>query len=393
MAILSRARSAARMDLLQGEGAIETFARAQALERSGRPIIHLEIGEPDCDTPAHIVAAGVEALHAGHTHYTPAPGILELRAAIAAEVAATRGLPVAAENVVVAPGAKPIVFFTLLALLDPGDEVILPDPGYPAYSSVAAFAGARVVPLPLYEDRGFRFDPADLRAAVTPRTRLIILNSPQNPTGGVLTEEDFAVVAEVAAAHDLWVLTDEVYRHLIYAGEFHSPVALPGMAERTILLDGFSKSYAMTGWRLGYAVAPLDVAELITRLIINSTSCTAAFTQRAGIAALRGPQEPVAALAASFRRRRDLVVAGLNAVPGWRCAAPAGAFYAFPNITATGLSSQQMADHLLETANVAVLPGHGFGARGEGYLRLSYANSEANLRAALARIAAAMQWL
>ncbi len=386
----TRNRFASRVNLLRGEGAIETFARAQALQRQGRDIIHLEIGEPDFDTPPHIVDAAVEALHHGYTHYTPAPGIIELRTVVAAEVSRSRGISVTAENVVVTPGAKPIVFFVLMTLIEPGDQVVLPDPGYPAYSSVAEFAGAEVVPLPLREERQFRLDPDDLSAVISPRTKMIILNSPQNPTGSLLAKPDLEAIAEITQENNVWVLTDEVYRHLVYDGEFFSIASLPGMQERTIILDGVSKSYAMTGWRLGYVISPRDVADMITRFIINSTSCTASFVQRAAITALEGPQEPVYAMARAFRKRRDLFIQGLNRIPGWTCVMPAGAFYAFPNIKATGLTSQQMADYLLEKANVAVLPGDGFGANGEGYLRLCYANSEANLQKAIERIHDAM---
>lgn len=374
------------MDHISGEGAIETFAKAQALQRQGRDIIHLEIGEPDFDTPAHIVEAGIESMRQGDTHYTPAPGIRELREAIARQVSRTRDIPVAPENVIVTPGAKPIVFFALLALIEPGEEVILPDPGFPAYWSVADFVGGKVVPLPLREENEFRVDIDDLRAAVSPRTKMIFVNSPQNPTGSVLEKSDLEAIAEIAIENDLWVLTDEIYRHLQYDGEFHSIIALPGMFERTILLDGFSKSYAMTGWRLGYGVMPTDAAERITRVVINSHSCVTTFVQRAGVVALEGPQDQVEAMVARFSARRELIVRGLNAIPGWTCVKPRGAFYAFPKIQATGLNSQAMADYLLERAGVAVLPGTAFGANGEGYLRLSYANSESNLQKALERI-------
>jgi aspartate/methionine/tyrosine aminotransferase len=278
------------------------------------------------------------------------------------------------------------VFYTLLALVEPGEEVILPDPGFPAYGSVADFVGARVVPLPLREELEFRFDIDELRAAISPRTKLIILNSPQNPTGSVLEKSDLEAIARLAQEHDLWVLSDEIYRHLTYSGEFHSIASLPGMQERTVILDGFSKSYAMTGWRLGYGIMPGDLAELVTRLAINSHSCVTAFVQRGGVAALHGPQDSVYAMAQAFRTRRDLIAKGLNEIPGWTCLSPRGAFYVFPNIKASGLDSGRMADYLLERAGVAVLPGTAFGAHGEGYLRLSYANSEANLQKALERI-------
>ncbi len=389
----TKSRLASRMQLLRGEGAIETFAKAQKLELLGRKIIHLEIGEPDFATPDHIVDAGIEALRQGHTRYTPAPGITELRKAIAAEVTQSRGIPASLENVVVVPGAKFIVLLTLLALIEPGDEVILTDPGYPAYNSVIAFLGAKPIALPLYEELDFRFDEAELRAAVSPRTRMIIINSPQNPTGGVLNKYDLEVVAELANENDIWVLSDEIYHHIIYNNEFQSISSLPGMQDRTIILDGFSKSYSMTGWRLGYVICAEHIAEAITCLIINSSSCSADFSQRAGIAALTGPQDMVYSMAESFRRRRDLVVSGLNTIPNWKCKTPAGAFYAFPNIKASGLSSQQMADYLLDQADVALLPGNGFGANGEGYLRISYANSETNLQQAIQRITKAVRRL
>ncbi|MGH2347231.1 MAG: pyridoxal phosphate-dependent aminotransferase [Chloroflexota bacterium] len=379
-------RLAARMGRLGTESAFEVLARAKALEAQGRRVIHLEIGEPDFATPEAVVEAGVRALREGHTHYTPSPGIAPLREAVAAEMARSRGLVVSPEQVVVTPGAKPILFFVLLALIDHGDEVICPDPGFPIYESMIRYAGGVVVPAALPEDNSFRLDIEALRRAVTPRTKLIILNSPANPTGGVLDKEDLRRIAEVAVEHDLFVLADEIYSRLIYDGEHHSIAGFPGMAERTIILDGFSKTYAMTGWRLGYGVMPLGLVPHISRLMVNSNSCTAGFTQLAGVEALTGDQTPVDRMRAEFRRRRDVIVGGLNALPGVHCAMPSGAFYAFPNITATGLTAKDLADRLLNEAGVATLAGSSFGPAGEGYLRLSYANSVENIQEALARM-------
>lgn len=378
---------ASRMSRLGTETAFEVLARARALEAQGREIIHLEIGEPDFPTPAHIVEAAVASLRAGDTHYTPSPGLPELRAAIAAHIARTRRLPVTAENVVVTPGAKPILFFAILALVEEGDEVIYPDPGFPIYASMIRYVGARAVPIPLREENQFRLDTDELRRLVTPRTRMIILNSPQNPTGGVLTGDDLRAIADLAINHNLWVLSDEIYSEILYEGEHQSIASIPGMAERTILVDGFSKTYAMTGWRLGYGVMPAPLVPAITRLVTNSVSCTAAFVQKAGLAALTGPQEPVRAMVAEFRRRRQVLVDGLNAIPGVRCVCPAGAFYAFPNVQGLGVPSRVVADFLLTEAGVATLDGAAFGDYGTGYLRLSYANSVENLERALERIA------
>jgi aspartate aminotransferase len=375
-----------RMARLGTEGAFEVLARARALEAQGRRVVHLEIGEPDFPTAPHILQGAAEALAAGHTHYGPAAGLPQAREAIAREVARTRGLPVDPEQVVVTPGAKPILSFTILATVDEGDEVLLPDPGFPIYESVVRYIGAVPVPVPLSQDRAFRFDPDDLRRRVTDRTRLVILNSPHNPTGGVLAPEDLAAVAEVAVARDLWVLSDEIYSRLLYQGEHHSVAALPGMAERTVILDGFSKTYAMTGWRLGYGVAPPALVPALTRLQTNVTSCTAGFVQLAGVAALEGPQDGVAAMLEEFRRRRTLVVEGLDALPGVRCLAPGGAFYAFPRVDVPGLSSKEVADSLLSEEGVALLPGTAFGAQGEGFLRLSFANSQGELREGIDRL-------
>ncbi len=377
---------AQRMSRLGTETAFEVLARAKALEAQGRDIIHLEIGEPDFDTPAHIVEAGVRALREGHTHYTPAAGVPELRQAIARHISESRGIDARPEQVVVTPGAKPIMFFTILALAEAGDEVIYPNPGFPIYESMINFVGATPVPLPLREERDFRFDADEFRSLVSDRTRLIILNSPQNPTGGVLTRVDLQAVAEVARERRIMVLSDEVYEQILYEGEHVSIASLPDMQELTILLDGYSKTYAMTGWRLGYGVMPVPLAEQVTKLMVNSNSCTAAFTQQAGIAALAGPKDRVRAMVEAFRERRDVIVNGLNQIPGIRCVMPAGAFYAFPNVTGTGLGSRELADRLLNQAGVATLPGDSFGAYGAGYLRLSYANSVENIRRALARI-------
>lgn len=386
-------RLAECMNRLGTESAFDVLARAKALEAQGREIIHLEIGEPDFDTPDHIVEAAVRALRDGHTHYTPAAGVPELRQAIAQHISSSRGVEVYPEQVVVTPGAKPIMFFTMLALLGPGVEAIYPNPGFPIYESVICFTGATPVALPLREEKNFRFDADEFRSLVSDRTRLIILNSPQNPTGGVLTRQDLEVVAEVAQERGIMVLSDEVYEQILYEGEHFSILTLPGMGPHTILLDGFSKTYAMTGWRLGYGVMPVELAEQITKLMVNSNSCTAAFTQQAGIAALKGPRDATQGMVAAFRERRDVIVDGLNRIPGFRCAQPAGAFYVFPNVEDTGMSSKAVADYLLEEAGVAVLGGAGFGRYGEGYIRLSYANSIANIQRALERIEQAVRTL
>ena len=377
---------APRMARLGTESAFEVLARARQLERAGREIIHLEIGEPDFDTPAHIKEAAKQALDAGATHYGPAAGLPELREAIAKHVAETRGIPVAPEEVVVTPGAKPIMFFTIMAMIGEGDEVIYPNPGFPIYESVINFVGGVPVPIPLREESGFGLDLELFERRVTDRTKLIVINSPENPTGGVLDRSQLERIAAIAVARGIPVLTDEIYRQFLYEGEFASIMGLPGMRERTILLDGFSKSYAMTGWRLGYGVMPPSLADHVARLMVNSNSCTATFVQLAGIAALQGDQTPVARMVGEFKRRRDLLVEGLNRLPGVKCARPRGAFYVFPNITGTRRSSAEVAERLLNEAGVAALSGAAFGAHGEGYLRFSYANSEANLRLALERM-------
>ena len=377
---------AERMSRLGTETAFEVLARARALEATGRKVVHLEIGEPDFDTPRHIKDAAKQALDAGATHYGPAAGLPELREAIAKHVAETRGVAVAPEEVVVTPGAKPIMFFTIMAMIGEGDEVIHPNPGFPIYESVINFVGGVPVPIPLREESGFGFDLDLFERRISPKTKLIVINSPENPTGGVLDRGQLERIARIAVERNIPVLTDEIYRQFLYEGEFASIMNLPGMRERTILLDGFSKSYAMTGWRLGYGVMPVPLAELVARLMVNSNSCTASFVQLAGIAALQGDQTPVASMVAEFKRRRDILVDGLNRLPGVKCARPRGAFYVFPNITGTGRSSAEVAERLLTEAGVAALSGAAFGAHGEGYLRFSYANSEANLRLALERM-------
>jgi aspartate/methionine/tyrosine aminotransferase len=377
---------AERMGRLGTESAFEVLARAKALERQGREIVHLEIGEPDFDTPAHIKDAAKRALDAGATHYGPSAGLPELREAIAKHTAETRGVPVSPEQVVVTPGAKPIMFFTIMALVGRGDEVIYPNPGFPIYESVINFVGGVPVPIPLREESDFGFDLALFEQRVSSKTKLIIVNSPENPTGGVLDRGQIELIAGAANRYDVPVLTDEIYRQFLYDGEFVSFYAQPGMHQRAILLDGFSKSYAMTGWRLGYGVMPVDLAEHVTRLMVNSNSCTASFVQLAGVAALQGDHEPVRRMVAEFKRRRDLLVDGLNRLPGVTCKRPRGAFYVFPNITGTRRKSAEVAERLLQEAGVAVLSGTAFGAHGEGYLRISYANSEANLAKALERM-------
>ena len=383
-------RLAERMGRLGTESAFEVLARAKALEAAGTPVIHLEIGEPDFPTAGHIADAAVSALRAGHTHYVPAPGIPALREAVAAFLERTGRMRVPADRVIITPGAKPIMFFTILALAGPGDEVLYPDPGFPMYESITSFAGAVPVPVPLRERNQFRIDVGELERLITPRSKLLIINSPHNPCGSALTREDCAAIAEIAERHDLVVLSDEVYWAIRYdgpAGKEHASVLdFDGMADRTILLDGWSKTFAMTGWRLGFGVFPAALVEPVTRLAINSVSCTSAFSQYAAIAALEGPWEPVAEMVAEFRRRRDIVVAGLNDIPGIRCIEPRGAFYAFPNITGTGLTSTELQARLLRQAGVAALPGTAFGPYGEGFLRLSYANSVDNIQAALEAI-------
>jgi aspartate aminotransferase len=377
---------AERMSRIGIESAFEVLVRARALEKQGHSIIHLEIGEPDFPTPAHVVEAGQRALGEGWTKYGPTQGDPELREVIASYISRTRGIQVGPERVCVVPGGKPIMFFTMMALLEPGDEVIYPDPGFPIYESMIKFLGATPVPIPLIEDRGFSFDMKMLEAKLSNRTKMVILVSPANPTGGLVPAEDIRRMADLLRHRDVIVLSDEIYSRIIYDGEPTSIASFDGMLDKTIILDGFSKTYSMTGWRLGYGVMPTFLAEAVVKLMVNSNSCTASATQRAGIAALTGPQDAVTAMVAEFRRRRDVIVDGLNRIPGFRCVLPAGAFYAFPNIDETGVPSKELADLLLNEAGVACLSGGAFGEHGEGYLRFSYANSLANIQEALSRI-------
>lgn len=377
---------AQRMSRLGTETAFEVLVRARALEAQGRDIVHLEIGEPDFDTPENVVEAGVRALQSGWTHYTPSAGIPALREAIAAEISRSRNIKVLPEEVVVVPGGKPIIFFCALALLEEGDDVIYPNPGFPIYESVIHFLGAKAVPLHLREERDFRLNVEELASKITPQTKLIILNSPQNPTGGVLDEKDIREIAAAIGNNDMMVLSDEIYSRLIFEGRHFSIMSLPEFRDRTILLDGFSKTYAMTGWRLGYGVMRPDLALSVSRLMTNSNSCTAGFTQMAGIEALRGSQSSVDSMCSAFKQRRDIFVRGLNKIKGFRCRTPKGAFYVFPNIQGTGWASKKLADALLEEAGVACLSGTSFGNFGEGFLRFSVANSIENLEKALQRI-------
>ena len=379
-------RLAERMSRLGTETAFEVLDKARALERQGRSVVHLEIGEPDFETPKNIVKAAVDALHKGWTHYGPSAGLPDLRQAIAEHVSRTRGVEVASNEVVVVPGGKPIIFFSILALADVGDEVIYPNPGFPIYESMIHYVGAKAVPLALREEREFGIDLDELASLISDRTRLIILNSPHNPTGGVLSKRDNLEIAEIIGDRNIMVLSDEIYSRLIFEGEHHSIMSIPGFQERTILLDGFSKTYAMTGWRMGYGVMRADLAAQFTRLMTNSNSCTASFTQIAGIEALRGDQSPVEHMRQEFQKRRDEFVGGLNRIKGFSCRLPGGAFYVFPNIAQTGWKSKVLADALLEQAGVACLSGTAFGAFGEGHLRFSTANSMENLKLALERI-------
>lgn len=378
-------RFAERMSRLGTEGAFVVLAKARRLEADGKKIVHLEIGEPDFATPDNIVEAGISALQNGYTHYTPASGIMEAREAVAGFVSRTLKTDVDPTDVVLVPGSKNVLLFTLLACIEPGDEVILPDPGYPAYTSQVSFIGAVPKLVTLREETGFRMDLDQLASLVTPKTRMLIINTPQNPTGGILTEEDVKFVCELAHKHDLLVVSDEIYSQLVYGFHHVSPLSQPGMRERTVLMDGLSKSYAMTGWRLGYAVAPKALAAKLDQLMINSSSCAAGFTQMAAIEALSAPESEHAVhrMVKVFERRRDLVVDGLNAIPGVRCAKPQGSFYAFPNIQGTGFDERELADRLLTEAGVAVLPGTAFGAAGKGYIRLAYTQSEDELKRGL----------
>jgi aspartate aminotransferase len=382
-------RLASRMSRLGTETAFEVLNKARALERQGKDIVHLEIGEPDFDTPANIVEAAVDALHKGWTHYGPSAGLPDLRQVIAEEISRTRLVDVTSDEVVVVPGGKPIIFYSLLALVDVGDEVIYPNPGFPIYESMINYAGARAVPIRLREERDFGLDVNELASLINDNTRLIILNSPQNPTGGVLSKRDIHDIADAIGDRNIMVLSDEIYSRLLFEGEHYSIMSVPGFKERTILLDGFSKTWAMTGWRMGYGVMRPDLAAQITRLMTNSNSCTASFTQVAGIEAIRGDQSSVDRMRAEFQRRRDAFVAGLNQIKGFSCRLPKGAFYVFPNVQKTGWKSKKLADALLEEAGIACLSGTAFGDYGEGYLRFSVANSLENLNKALSRV---RQW-
>jgi aspartate aminotransferase len=374
------------MARLGTETAFEVLVKAKALEAQGRDIVHLEIGEPDFDTPRNIVDAGCDALRKGFTHYGPSAGLMELREAIAQYVSEMRRVDVAPDEVVVVPGGKPIIFFSILALAEQGDEVIYPNPGFPIYESMIDYVGAKAVPIRLREELDFRLDVDELAGLINERTKLLILNSPQNPTGGVLKKKDIDAVARAIGDRNIMILSDEIYSRLIFEGEHHSIMSINGMKERTILLDGFSKTYAMTGWRMGYGVMRLDLAEHISRLMTNSSSCTASFTQIAGIEALRGAQDSVEKMRTEFEKRRDVMVAGLNKIKGFSCRVPHGAFYVFPNITKTGWPSKKLADALLEDAGIAALSGTAFGEFGEGYLRFSIANSIENIEKALDRM-------
>ena len=377
---------AERMTRIGIESAFEVLQRARALEAQGKHVIHLEIGQPDFPTPAHVKEAAKRALDEGWTGYGPTPGFPDFRDAIATYISTTRGIAVSGQNVVVVPGGKPIMFFAMLAAVERGDEVIYPNPGFPIYESVINFLGATPVPIPLVESRGFSFDLDVLESKLSTRTKMVVLNSPANPTGGVIPREDLARLAGLLRQRDVLVLSDEIYSRICYDVTPSSIAQFDGMLEKTIILDGFSKTYSMTGWRLGYGVMPLWLVDAVDKLMVNSNSCTASFTQRAGLAALQGPQDDVDRMVAEFRRRRDAIVKGLNELPGFSCAVPSGAFYAFPNITQTGLSSRELADMLLNEAGVACLSGTAFGSYGDGYLRFSYANSLENIEEALSRI-------
>jgi aspartate aminotransferase len=377
---------AKRMSRLGTETAFVVLAKAKQLEAQGKEIIHLEIGEPDFDTPRNIIDSAVEALRGGWTHYGPSAGLPELRETVAEEVTRTRGVKVDPAEVVITPGAKPIMFFAMLALLDDGDEVIYPNPGFPIYESVIDFIGARPVPIQLREENQFRLDVDELISLVTSKTRMIVINSPQNPTGSVLTEEDLRAIADISIKNDIIVLSDEIYSRIIYNGQHRSIYSFDGMPERMIILDGYSKTYAMTGWRLGYGVMPAPLAEQVAKLQTNCNSCTTSFSQIAGISALTGPQDDVGAMVREFKKRRDVVVEGLNKIKNIHCLVPDGAFYVFPNVSRAGLKSAELADRILKEASVAVLSGTSFGSFGEGFIRISYANSIGNINKALERL-------
>jgi aspartate aminotransferase len=378
---------AKRMKTLETETAFEVLAKAKALEKQGKNIVHLEIGEPDFDTPQSIKDAAAKALKDGYTHYSPSAGLPEFREVIAQYVSKTRRIKAEADEVVVTPGAKPIMFFSIFALVNPGEEVLYPNPGFPVYESLINFVEGKPVPVPLLEKNDFRLDPEYVKEHITKKTKMIILNYPENPTGGIVTRDDLKVIADcIADRDDVFVLADEIYSRIIYEGKHESIASLPGMKDKTILLDGFSKTYAMTGWRLGYGVMRKDIAQKIAQLMTNSNSCTSTFTQIAGMEALRGSQAEVEKMISEFKKRREVIVSGLNRIKGITCKKPPGAFYAFPNISGTGMDSRKLGDHLLYDAGVAVLPGTSFGKYGEGYLRLSFANNVENIKKALDRI-------
>jgi aspartate aminotransferase len=380
------------METLGTETAFEVLAKAKALEKQGKDVVHLEIGEPDFDTPRNIKEAAAKALYQGYTHYVPSAGILEFRQAIAEYISKTRNIDVNADEVVVTPGGKPVMFFSIMALVNPGDEVLYPNPGFPVYESLVNFVGAKPVPIPLKEENDFSLDPEYVKEKITKKTKMIIINSPENPTGGVLTKDHLKVIADcVADRDDLFVLADEIYSRIIYEGKHESITAFPGLKEKTILLDGFSKTYAMTGWRLGYGVMQKDLAQKIAQLMTNSNSCTCSFIQMAGLEALKGSQTEPEKMVAEFKKRREVIVSGLNKIKGITCKKPRGAFYVFPNITGTGMDCRKLGDHLLYNGGVAVLPGTSFGKFGEGHLRLSFANSVENIQKALERISEALE--
>ncbi len=377
---------AERMARLGTETAFEVLAKARGLEREGKDVIHLEIGEPDFDTPANVIQAGTRALNDGFTHYGPSPGLMEVRERIAEEVSRTRNISVTADNVVITPGGKPIMFFTILALVDEDDEVLYPNPGFPIYESMIRFVGGVPVPMKLLASRDFNVDVDEVAGQITHKTKLMILNSPNNPCGSVIENEDLRALAELAREHDITILTDEIYSRFLYEGEFASVTSFPGMRDRCIILDGFSKTYAMTGWRIGYGVMPLELVEPVSRLSTNSVSCTASFTQMAVLEAMKGPQEDAYAMVAEFKKRRDIIVDGLNRIPGIRCPMPTGAFYVFPSVEGTGMTSRAFSDGLLEDEGVAGLAGESFGEFGDGCVRFSFANSAENIERALERI-------
>ena len=377
---------AERMSRLGTETAFEVLAKAKALEAKGKEVVHLEIGEPDFDTPQNVIDAAVKAMNKGQTHYSPAAGVPALREALAEDMSKRRNIKIDPGQIVVTPGGKPIMFFTILALVNEGEEVMYPNPGFPIYESVIDFVGAKSVPYPLREEKEFRFDVDEFMSLITDKTKMIVLNSPQNPTGGILTKEDLETVAKVAQEKDIYILSDEIYINIIYEGEHQTIAAIPGMQERTIILDGFSKSYAMTGWRLGYGAMPEDLAEKVTQLQINSNSCTCTFAQYGAMEAVTGPQDDVVKMVAEFKKRRDVIVDGLNRIDGISCLRPRGAFYVFPNVKQLGIDGKEFSNFLLEKYGVAALSGTAFGKYGEGYLRFSYANSVENIEKALDRI-------